>query len=131
MQGTNGSGGYGLNTADIQDDVQQVLQNGVVSVPWLGATTTDITAQQGALRSLPEGGLVDAVITGSPAAAAGLQPGDVITALDEVKLDAAHPMTLMLRSQFHVDQRVTVSYTRGGVSSQVQLTLSAQHPKCG
>jgi putative serine protease PepD len=131
MQGTNGASGYGLNTADIQDDVQQILQNGAISVPWLGATTADIGAQQAALRNLAEGGLIESVIPGSPAATAGLQPGDVITALDEVKLDAAHPMTLLLRSQFHVDQRVTVTYVRAGVSSQVQLTLSAQHPKCG
>ena len=40
------------------------------------------------------------------------------------------PLTLLLRSQFHVNQRVTVTYTRGGASSQVQLTLVGQHPTC-
>ncbi len=131
MQSASGTTGYGLNTADIQDDVQQILQNGQVSVAWLGAATSDLSAQVAALRNLPEGSLIQSLTAGSPAAQAGLQPGDVITALDEVKLDPAHPLTLLLRSQFHVDQRVTVTFTRGGASSQVQLTLSAQHPTCG
>ena len=131
MQSASGTTGYGLNTADIQDDVQQILQNGQVSVAWLGAATSDLSAQVAALRNVPEGSLIQSLTAGSPAAQAGLQPGDVITALDEVKLDPAHPLTLLLRSQFHVDQRVTVTLTRGGASSQVQLTLSAQHPTCG
>jgi putative serine protease PepD len=131
MPAIGGASAYGLNTADIQDDVQQILQSGQLSVPWLGATTTDISAQVAALRNLPQGSLVDAITAGSPAAAAGLEPGDVITALDEVKLDPAHPLTLLLRSQFHIDQRVTITYTRSATSSQVQLTLAGQHPTCG
>ena len=131
MRAPAGAGSYGLNTADIQDDVQQILQNGQVTLPWLGATTTDMSAQTAALKNLPQGSLVESVTADSPAALAGLQQGDVITALDDVKLDAAHPLTLLLRSQFHIDQRVTVTYTRGGASTQVQLTLAGQHPTCG
>jgi putative serine protease PepD len=84
----------------------------------------------GALKQLPEGAQIATVTEGGPADTAGLAIGDVITQLDEVKVDAAHPMTLLLRSQFHVNQRVTVTYTRGGSSSQVQLTLVGQHPTC-
>ena len=130
MQGTPGATGYGLNTADIQDEVQQILQTGQVTVPSLGAATTDIDPQLAALRNLPEGSLVSSIGADGPAAAAGLQPGDVITQLDDVKLDAAHPLALLLRSQFHVNQRVTVTYTRFGTSSQVQLTLVGRHPTC-
>ena len=130
MQGATGENGYGLNAADVQDDVQQILQTGQVTVPSLDAATTDLGPELAALRNLPEGSLVDSVTSGGPAAAAGILEGDVITQVDEVKIDAAHPLTLLLRSQFHVDQRVTVTYTRSGTSSQVQLTLSGQHPTC-
>ena len=130
MEGATGENGYGLNAADVQDDVQQILQTGQVTVPSLGAATTDLGPELAALRNLPEGSLVDSVTSGGPAAAAGILEGDVITQVDEVKIDAAHPLTLLLRSQFHVDQRVTVTYTRSGTSSQVQLTLSGQHPTC-
>ena len=61
---------------------------------------------------------------------AGLQPGDIITQIDDVHLDAAHPLALLLRSRFHADQRVTVTYSRGATSTQAQLKLTGQHPTC-
>ena len=129
MPGAKGENGYALNAADIQDDVQQILQTGQVVVPSLGATTVDIDAL-GALKSLPEGAQVQTLVEGGPAATAGLAVGDVITQLDDVKVDSAHPLTLLLRSQFHVGQRVTLTYTRAGSSAQVQLTLVGRHPTC-
>lgn len=130
IPGTSGAGGYGLNAADIQDDVQQILQTGQVTVPSIGASTTDLGPELSALRNLPQGSLIGSVTATGPAAGAGLQAGDVITQLDEVKIDAAHPLALLLRSQFHVGQRLTITYTRAGQSSQVQLSLTGEHPAC-
>ena len=129
-QTSNSPSGFGLNVADISDDVQQILSAGQVVVSSLGATTTDLSQQAAALAGLPEGSQVISVDKGGPAAAAGLQPGDVITQLDDVKLDAAHPLRLLLRSRFHPDQRVAVTYSRAGTSTQVQLTLAGLHPVC-
>ena len=122
--------GYGLNVADIQDDVQQMLSTGKVVVPWLGATTTDITPEAAILNSLPEGSQLVSVDKVGPAATSGLQAGDVITQIDDVHLDPAHPMSLLLRSRFHANQRVTVTYSRGASSTQAELTLASQHPTC-
>jgi putative serine protease PepD len=129
--GSSASNGFGLNVADISDDVQQILASGQVVVSSLGATGIDLGAQAGALSGLPEGSQLVTVDKGGPAAAAGMQPGDVITQLDDVKLDAAHPLQLMLRSRFHPNERVAVTYFRAGASTQVQLTLAGQHPVCG
>jgi putative serine protease PepD len=122
--------GFGLNVADIQDDVQQILQTGQVTVASLGAATNDVTAEAAVLDGVPEGSQVVAADTGGPAAVAGLKPGDVITQLDDVHLDAAHPLSLLLRSRFHANQRVTVTYSRGGTSTQAELTLTGLHPAC-
>lgn len=122
--------GFGLNVADIQDDVQQILATGKVMVSSLGATTADVTPEGAILNSLPEGTQILRVDKAGPAAVAGLQAGDVITQVDDVHIDAAHPLSLLLRSRFHANQRVTVSYTRGTSSTQAQLTLTAQHPTC-
>ena len=129
MPSQTGENGYALNAADIQDDVQQILQTGQVMVPSLGATTVVVGAL-GALKQLPEGAQIQSVTDGGPAATAGLLAGDIVTQLDDVKVDSAHPLTLLLRSQFHVNQRVTVTYTRAGASAQVQLTLVGRHPTC-
>jgi putative serine protease PepD len=129
-QGSNAISGFGLNVADISDDVQQILSTGQVVVSSLGATSTDLSQQAAALAGLPEGSQLISVDKGGPAAGAGLKPGDVITQLDDVKLDAAHPLRVLLRSRFRPDQRVAVTYFRAGASTQVQLTLSALHPAC-
>lgn len=124
------SGGFGLSTADIQDDVQQILANGQLVVASLGAGSTVLTQQSAALIGTREGSRLKAVNRSGPAATAGLQPGDVITQLDDVTVDAAHPLPLLLRSRFHPNQRVTVTYSRDNTSTQVQLTLIGAHPVC-
>lgn len=124
------AGGFGLNVADVQDDVQQILSTGQVVVASLGATTTDVTPESAALTGTAAGAALVTITAAGPAAAASLKVGDVITQLDDVKLDPAHPVSLLLRSRFHPNQRVTVTYSRGGSSTQAQLTLSSQHPPC-
>lgn len=130
VESSSGRPGFGLNVADIQDDVQQILSTGQVLVASLGATTVDITPEAAAINGVPQGSQIVTADTGGPAVVAGLQPGDVITQIDDVKLDAAHPLSLLLRARFHANQRVTVTYTRGGTSTQAELTLSSRHPTC-
>ncbi|HEY6118072.1 MAG TPA: trypsin-like peptidase domain-containing protein [Candidatus Dormibacteraeota bacterium] len=122
--------GYGLNVADIQDDVQQILSTGQVVVSSIGAATNDVTAEAAALSALPQGTQVLTIEKGGPAAVAGIQVGDVITQVDDVKIDTAHPLSLLLRSRFHPRQRVTVTYSRGGATNQTEVTLTGQHPTC-
>jgi S1-C subfamily serine protease len=129
-QGSSGSTGFGLNVADVQDDVQQIVSTGQVVVSSLGATSADLSLQAASLAGLPEGSQLVTVDKTGPAAAAGLQTGDVVTQLDDVKLDAAHPLRLLLRTRFRPNQRIAVTYFRAGVSTQVQLTLAEQHPTC-
>ena len=130
VESTSALVGFGLNVADIQDDVQQILSTGQVVVASTGATTADITAQAGALSGLPEGTQVVTVEKGGAAVVAGLQVGDVITQIDDVKIDSAHPLSLLLRARFHPKQRVTITYSRAGATTQAELTLAGQHPTC-
>ncbi|MFI5282812.1 MAG: S1C family serine protease [Candidatus Dormibacterales bacterium] len=131
MQPAGGSaGGYALSVAGVQDDVQQILQSGQVVVASLGASTEVVDAAAAALTGVPEGGQVVTVTVNGPAATSGLQAGDIITQVDDVKVDAADPLDLLLRSRFHLNQRVTVTYWRNGSSTQVELTLGGSHPSC-
>ncbi|HYM65854.1 MAG TPA: PDZ domain-containing protein, partial [Patescibacteria group bacterium] len=124
------SGGFGLNAADVQDVVQQILQTGQLIVPSLGTSSVQITADQASLLGIPEGSQVLTVDKTGPAGSIGLLPGDVITQLDDLKVDESHPLELLLRSRFHPNQRVTVTYSRAGTSTQAELTLVGEHPTC-
>ncbi len=122
--------GFAVSTAGLQPEVEQMVQTGQLVVASLGLQTSDLGPEQAALRGMPVGALVRGVSAGGPAALAGLRAGDVITQLDELKLDAAHPVAQVLRTRYRPSQRVTVTYSRAGASSQVQLTLSGSHPRC-
>jgi putative serine protease PepD len=121
---------YAIDEAMVQAEVTQILSSGLVVFASLGVTASDIGPQAASLQDLPVGALVSSVDPGGPAAGAGMKTGDVITQIDDVKLDAAHPLPLILRSGFHPSQRVTVTYFRNGQSSQVQLQLHSARPLC-
>lgn len=119
-----------VSSNDIQAEVQQIVQSGQLVVPSLGLTVTDLSPEDAAIRSIVAGALITAIDPGSPAEAAGLKAGDVITQLDDNKVDAAHPLAQVLRAHYRPTQRAAVSYTRGSSSSQLQVTLAGAHPSC-
>ena len=87
--GTSGESVEGLGFAipinDVISMIQDIMTNGYVSnKAYLGATVGTLTAQmaQQYRYDISEGAFVYSVEDGSPAAQAGLQLGDVITAID-------------------------------------------------
>jgi putative serine protease PepD len=122
---------FALPATDLQPEIEQIVQGGGLVVPALGGQTADVSLSAAAVRGGTYGARIVAVDAGGPADRAGLRPGDVITQLDDQRLDDAHPVAQVLRGRFKPDQRVTVSYSRGGSTGQVQLTLLGDHPACG
>ena len=59
---------------------------------------------------------------GSPAAGAGLQAGDVITAVDGTAVSSPVDLAQQVRSHQPGDQ-VTITYSRGGNSTDAQVQL--------
>jgi S1-C subfamily serine protease len=82
---------------------------------FLGVSTRDATGGQ-------QGAEVVNVLSGSPAAQAGLQTGDVITAVDGSAVMSASDLGQRIRSHKGGDQ-VTITYSRGGSSAQTQVQL--------
>jgi C-terminal processing protease CtpA/Prc len=71
---------------------------------WLGADTTSFPLTDGAM-------IVD-VVPGSPADAAGLQPGDVITEIDNHAVQTPEDLKATL-ARLHPGQQVLVGYEQG------------------
>jgi S1-C subfamily serine protease len=128
---SSGPVAFAISAADIRSEVEQIVRDGKLVVPTLGIASRDLTSQDAALTGSPVGAIVTSVVAGGPAAAAGLKSGDIITAVDEVKLDDAHPLLQVLVNQFRPAQRVTLTLSRQGAATQVQATLGGQHPVCG
>ncbi len=116
-----------INTA--QAVATQIIQKGYVSHPYLGISYQPITPDVAAAYSLPIqwGVYVTQVAVGSPAAQAGLQPGDMINQIDNVPLDATHSYLNTIFTYKPGDQ-VTLSVIRNGQTFQAKVTLGeAQH----
>ncbi len=67
----------------------------------------------------------DPVAPGGPAALAGIQAGDIVTAVDGTSLDATHPLDLVL-SQLSPGQTVTLHILRGDQATTVEITLGTR-----
>jgi len=82
---------------------------------FLGVSTQKATGDQ-------QGAEIENVASGSPAAGAGLQQGDVITAVDGTAVSSPADLAQQVRSHQPGDQ-VTITYSRGGNSTDAPVQL--------
>jgi len=71
------------------------------------------------------GAEVSSVQPGSPASSAGLQPGDVVTAIDGKPISSTQQFIEVVDT-YSPNQTVTLSVKRGGSTRQIKLTLGTR-----
>jgi len=77
------------------------------------------------IESVPGGAKVVKVVSGSPAAKAGLKVGDVITAFDGKTITSADELTAAVAAA-KSGENVSVTVKSGGTTKQVSVTLGVQ-----
>jgi membrane-associated protease RseP (regulator of RpoE activity) len=85
--------------------------------------TPDIAQEKG--LSVEQGALVEQVFDNTPAASAGLQQGDIITAVDGDQVDEEHTLVDRLYAYEEGDQ-VTLTVMRGRETQEITVTLGAR-----
>jgi putative serine protease PepD len=114
----SGSGNIGLGFAIPSNKAKQVAQDLMagrkVSHPALGVSVTE--AEGG-------GALVSSVTSGSAAAKAGLQQGDVITSVNGKSVNDSDDLVGIVQSA-SVGDKVTIVFTRNGAEKTVTATLA-------
>lgn len=118
--------GFAIPSNNAKSVVEQLLQNGSISRPFIGITYQVITpqvAQQYNLSS-QQGLYVTDVTSGSPAEKAGIQPNSIITKFDGVTLDGTTSNTLsQLVSKHKVGDSVKVAIISPGSTSEIVVTV--------
>ncbi len=116
--------GFAIPSNTVQAVATQIIEKGYVSRPYLGVRWQPINPTLAQQYNLPvEWGIyVAEVIKGSPAEAAGIQPGDIITRIGDLPIDANHPFINVLFN-FKPGDEVTVELVRRSRVLQVTLTL--------
>ena len=111
-----------INTARAVSD--QIIQKGYVSRPYLGISYQPITPRVAAIYHLPVqyGVYITDITANSPASQAGLQVGDIITAIDNTSLDETHAYVNTL-FQYSAGDTVTLTIMRNDNQIEVQVTL--------
>jgi len=103
---------------------EQIIQKGFFARPYIGIRWQSITPDIAAVYNLPQqwGVFVTHVVPGSPAQAAGLQQGDLITRIGDVSIDQDHSFINILFG-FNGGDQVVLDVIRDGNPIQVQVTL--------
>jgi len=101
---------------------QELIATGKATHPYVGVGTKDSTNPVGARVTAPASGGA-AVRPGSPAAAAGLQEGDVVTRFDGAPVASATDLVSAVRKH-RVGDKVAVDLSRDGKQRTVSVTLA-------
>ena len=104
--------------------MEQILKTGKVSRGYLGIMIQEVTPDIAKAFNVPaaEGALVGDVSPDSPGAKAGLQKGDVITALNGQKISDSYELRLRI-SQTAPSTSVKLDVYRNGQKQQMNATL--------
>jgi S1-C subfamily serine protease len=115
--------------------MEQALAGQPLARPWIGiiydpidrnlAEEENLPIDYGALIAREPIGNRQPVEPGGPANQAGIQAGDIITAIDGVRIDATHSLDDVL-SQYNPGDRLSITILRDGQTQQVGLTLGTR-----
>jgi len=123
--------GFAIPINRAKSAINSVVSTGAIHAPYLGVRYLPITSDIATQQKLPvtQGALVQgatgqvAVQAGSPAAKAGIQAGDIITAVNGQDVDANHDLGDLV-SQHNVGDTVTLDINRAGKMMTVPVTLA-------
>ena len=110
------------NTAQVISD--QIIRDGYFARPYLGIRWQPISPSLAAQYDLPVewGAYITSVSSGSPAAAGGLETGDIIVRIGDTTIDEDHSFVNALFAS-SPGEKVTLEVVRNGENLQLSVTL--------
>ena len=117
--------GFAIPINDVVSMIEDIMTNGyVTNKPYLAITVG--TLQSGMLpnSAVSEGAYIYSVESGGAADRAGLQAGDIITAIDDTAITTYSDISAALRS-YRAGDTVTITYYRNNQEATTQLTFDS------
>jgi serine protease Do len=128
-QGVEGLG-FAIPVNEARPVIESLVKDGKVQRPYLGLSLIDLSnlpvyvlEELRLPGSVREGVAVAEVVSGSPADQAGLQPRDVIIALDGQEISSSSELRKYLYTKKEIHQKVDVTYYRNGEKQTTSIVL--------
>ncbi|AZQ68822.1 PDZ domain-containing protein [Silicimonas algicola] len=132
LSGTQSSSGSADATGTTAEQSQPQKQAGVEATEkapsaggWVGVQIQDVTPQIARSLGYPDakGALVAAVEPGSPAAREGIEPGSIITAVDDTRIDGARDLASAISGHGEGEQVTLTLRTGAEETRQIAVTI--------
>ena len=114
--------GFAIPWNDVKDIVTQLIETGTVVRPYLGIQVSTVSTEDAQRYDLPQGAYVESVEEGSAAAKAGLQVGDIITAVDDTAVTSSSEL-VSVKNQYNPGDTAVFTLTRSGQEMTVNVTF--------
>ena len=116
--------GFAIPMNDVRAIVESIIEKGYISKPYIGVSVSDVS-QQTQLYGIPAGAAVQSVAEDGPAATAGLQAGDIVTAVNGTAITGSSQLVDLI-GDCAVGDILTLSVYRQGSTLEVTVTVGEQ-----
>ena len=121
--------GFAIPINDIKDMVTDIMENGYVTgKPYMGVTVSTVPESISQRYGMSQGALVESVDENSCAAKAGLQKGDIITAIDGKTVISSAEL-VEAKKTYKAGDTVTLEVERNGEKLELSLTFDEDTPE--
>lgn len=116
--------GFSISTATAVPVVEELIRNRMLTWPWLGIASVDLTPAIAFELNISyrDGVLIDEVYSDGPAALAGLRKNDVIVRVNGNEVASVLELEQIVR-KCSIGSKAEVSFIRAGKSQTVSVTL--------
>lgn len=124
--GSSSGVGFAIPVSVVQRIVPALIEQGSYAYPYLGISGGSVTPQLAEAQSIPAnvfGVWVSGVTENGPAAAAGLQAGDIVIAIDDQPIRSFDDLVSYLFNHTTPGQDVTLTFVRNGSEQTATVTI--------
>ena len=116
--------GFAIPMSEAKSIIDDLINYGYVTGrPQLGISCQDVTEAVSQAYNIPVGAYIFSVTSGGAADQAGLQPGDVITGIQDQTITTTEELNAV-KNQYKAGDTITLTYVRAGETKKVDVILA-------
>ena len=120
--------GFAIPISSAMNTIEDLIEVGYAKKPYIGIVGRNVTKELAEKYNTKIGIYIDSITDNTPAKDADLQEGDIITAIDDHKVETIQELNNYKSKNYKIGDTVTLTVYRDKKEIKVELTL-AEEPK--